>query len=58
MPRSLAITPSAGESMDDDSGVTNEKPEAMKVIIHLRRMDQFRGFAGSVGPSHVTCHCI
>jgi len=45
---------SAGEIMDEETGETNVKAETMNVAAHFRFMDQFFGFEGSFGPSHVT----
>lgn len=40
--------------MDDETGETSVKAETIHVAAHLRFMDQFFGFAGSSGESHVT----
>jgi hypothetical protein len=55
MLKSLLIEASAGEIMDEEMGETRVKQDTMRVAAHLRLRDQFLGFAGSSGDSHVTC---
>lgn len=43
-----------GATIDDDNGPTTLKNETKTDAAHRRRMGQFRGFAGSSGPSQVT----
>lgn len=57
MLKSLLIEASAGEIMDEEMGETRVKQDTMSVAAHLRLMDQFLGFAGSAGESHVTYAC-
>ena len=52
--KSLLIEERAGEIMEEEIGETSVKHDTMSVAAHLRFMDQFLGFAGSEGESHVT----
>ena len=45
---------SAGATNEEETGEINVKHETTIVAVHLRFLDQFLGFAGSSGPSHVT----
>ena len=57
MLKSLLMEANAGEIIDDEMGDTRVKQDTMSVAAHLRLKDQFLGFAGSSGESHVTYKC-
>lgn len=44
----------AGATSEEETGEMNVKDETTSVAPHLRFFDQFLGFAGSSGLSHVT----
>lgn len=48
------MVPSAGATMDDDTGEMKVKADTTSVVIHFLRIGQFLGFSGSSGPFHVT----
>lgn len=52
--KSLAIEDIAGATMEEETGEMKVKDETTKVAPHLRFFDQFLGYFGSSGPSHVT----
>jgi hypothetical protein len=54
MCRSAASWAPAGATIVEDTGEMKVKAETMTVAAHLRRTLQFRGFAGSSGPSQST----
>lgn len=54
MPNSPAIVPSAGATIDDDTGEMNVKTDTSSVAVHFLRTGQFLGFSGSSWPSHDT----
>lgn len=58
MPRSWSIMSMAGATMLADMVVTSWLAEQTMPTESLRREGQLYGFAGSSGPSHVTCRCI
>ena len=45
----------AGLIIEDDTGETKVNADMMNVAAHFLFIVQFFGFAGSLGPSHVTC---
>jgi hypothetical protein len=51
---SRAISGRAGATIDEEIGETTVKEDMMRVAAHFRFMDQFLGFLGSSGESHVT----
>jgi len=53
--KSLLMDASAGEIIDEEMGDTRVKQDTIRVAAHLRRRDQFLGFAGSSADFHVTC---
>lgn len=57
MLNSALIDVRAGAIIDDEIGETSVKEDTMKVAAHFRFIDQFFGFAGSSGESHVTYYC-
>lgn len=56
MLNSALIDVRAGDIMDEDTGDSRVKDDTMNVAAHFRFIDQFLGFLGSSGPSHVICH--
>lgn len=53
MPNWSAMVPSAGATMDDDTGEMKVKADTTSVATHFLRIGQFLGFSGSSGPVHV-----
>ena len=54
MLKSFAMADIAGATMEEETGEMKVKEETTIVAAHLCLVDQFLGFWGSSGPSHVT----
>ena len=54
IPNSSAMVPSAGATIDDDTGEMKVRADTSSVAAHFLRVGQFLGFSGSSGLFHVT----
>jgi hypothetical protein len=54
MSKSSAMAGSAGVTIVEENGDMKVNNDTRIVAVHFRVCDQFRGFRGSYGPSHVT----